>query len=113
MWASDTAPAAGKVSGVIAVVVYGLYGSATGRWHMSPRIVESGTFDAFWDTVAFCFNGLVFFFAGASATNFFWRSSQVRRRGGARPDLTPCCLSTPGPASPCQLHQITCTMPLR
>lgn len=69
---------------MIAVVVYGLYGSATGRWHMSPRIVESGTFDTFWDTVAFCFNGLVFFFAGASATNFFWRSSQARAPAGAQ-----------------------------
>ena len=28
---------AGEVSGVIAVVVMGLYGSATNKWHMSPR----------------------------------------------------------------------------
>lgn len=68
---------AGGVSGVIAVVVFGLYGSATGRWHMSPRVVESGAFEIFWDTVVFAFNGLIFFFAGASSINFFWRSSQV------------------------------------
>ena len=41
------------------------------------RVVENGTFDAFWDTISFGFNGLVFFFAGASATNFAWRSTQV------------------------------------
>lgn len=69
--------ATGNVSGVIAVVVFGLYGSATGKWHMSPRVVESGSFDTFWDTVCFAFNSLVFFFAGASSINFFWRSSQV------------------------------------
>ena len=67
----------GGVSGVIAVVVFGLYGSATGKWHMSPRVVESGAFEIFWDTVVFAFNGLIFFFAGASSINFFWRSSTV------------------------------------
>lgn len=41
------------------------------------RVVENGTLDAFWDTISFGFNGLVFFFAGASATNFAWRSTQV------------------------------------
>ena len=40
-------------------------------------MVENGTFDAFWDTISFGFNGLVFFFAGASATNFAWRSTEV------------------------------------
>jgi hypothetical protein len=74
----NTSAVAGGVSGVIAVVVFGLYGSATGKWHMSPRVVESGSFDIFWDTVCFAFNSLVFFFAGASSINFFWRSSQVR-----------------------------------
>ena len=44
---------------------------------MPCRVVENGTFDAFWDTISFGFNGLVFFFAGASATNFAWRSTQV------------------------------------
>ena len=45
------------VSGVIAVVVLGLGGSATGKWSMSAPIVESGTFDVFWDTISFAVNG--------------------------------------------------------
>ncbi|KAK9840543.1 hypothetical protein WJX81_000451 [Elliptochloris bilobata] len=64
------------VSGVIAVVVLGLGGSATGKWSMSAHIVESGTFDVFWDTISFAVNGIVFFYAGCSSVNFFWRSSQ-------------------------------------
>lgn len=66
-----------EVSGVIAVVTYGLYGCATAKWHMSARVVETGIFDNFWDTVGFGVNGLVFFFAGASSVNFFWRSSEA------------------------------------
>ena len=65
------------VSGVIAVVVFGLYGCATAKWHMSAKVVETGVFDTFWDTVGFAMNGVVFFFAGASSVNFFWRSSEV------------------------------------
>ena len=64
-------------SGVISVVVFGLYGSANGKWNMSSRITESSIFDTFWDTLSFMLNGIVFFFAGASAVNFFWRSSEV------------------------------------
>ncbi|KAK9788845.1 hypothetical protein WJX73_003600 [Symbiochloris irregularis] len=64
-----------EVSGVIAVVVYGLSGCSTAKWHMSAKIVETGIFDSFWDTVGFSINGVVFFFAGASSVNFFWRSS--------------------------------------
>ncbi len=52
----ESARAAG-VSGVIAVVVLGLAGSASGKWSMSAAIVESGTFDVFWDTLSFCVNG--------------------------------------------------------
>lgn len=37
-------PAVAGVSGVIAVVVMGIYGSATGKWDMSPRVAESGHF---------------------------------------------------------------------
>ncbi len=47
------------VSGVIAVVVLGLGGSATGKWSMSAPIVESGTFDVFWDTISFAVNGVL------------------------------------------------------
>ena len=42
---------------MIAVVVLGLGGSATGKWSMSAPIVESGTFDVFWDTISFAVNG--------------------------------------------------------
>ncbi len=67
----------GKVSGVIAVVVFGLHGSATAVWGMSAKVVESGSFDVFWDTLNFALNGIVFFYAGASSVNFFWRTSHV------------------------------------
>ena len=60
------------------MVVYGLYGSATAKWHMSAKVVESGAFDVFWDTISFALNGLIFFYAGASSVNFFWRSAEVR-----------------------------------
>lgn len=39
----------------------------------SPQLVEGGAFFAFWGTVSFATNGVVFFFAGASAVNFFIR----------------------------------------
>eukprot|EP00884_Botryococcus_braunii_P005640 jgi/Botrbrau1/15077/Bobra.0286s0006.2 len=63
------------VSGVIAVVVFGLYGGATAKWAMSPPVVEKGIFYHFWDTISFIMNGMVFFFAGASSVNFFYRST--------------------------------------
>ena len=44
---------------MIAVVVLGLGGSATGKWSMSAPIVESGTFDVFWDTISFAVNGVL------------------------------------------------------
>ena len=44
---------------------------------MSSRLVESPIFDTFWDTISFIINGIIFFFAGASSVNFFWRSSEV------------------------------------
>ena len=39
----------------------------------SPQVAEAGYFFSFWDTVSYAVNGLVFFFAGASAVNFFVR----------------------------------------
>ena len=69
--------AAAQVSGVIAVVVYGLYGSATAKWGLSPKVAESGVFDEFWDTIGFGITGMVFFFSGVSSVNFFVRSAQV------------------------------------
>ena len=68
---------AAQVSGVIAVVVFGLYGSATAKWGLSPKVAESGIFDDFWDTVGFAVTGMVFFFSGVSSVNFFVRSAQV------------------------------------
>ena len=68
------------MSGVIAVVVYGLYGSATAKWGLSPKVAESGVFDEFWDTIGFGITGMVFFFSGVSSVNFFVRSAQVSTR---------------------------------
>lgn len=61
------------VSGVIAVVVYGLTGSATLNWEMSSQARESGVFTTFWDCIGVVINGMVFLFAGVSAMNFFER----------------------------------------
>lgn len=61
------------------MVVFGLYGSATAKWGLSPKVAESGIFDDFWDTVGFAVTGMVFFFSGVSSVNFFVRSAQVWR----------------------------------
>lgn len=48
-------------------------------WHLRPckhpQPVQLGVCAAcsFWDTLSFSVNGIVFFFAGASAVNFFVR----------------------------------------
>lgn len=65
-----------EFSGVIAVVVYGLYGAATTQWDISPEARESRVFSGFWDVTQLLTNGLVFFYAGASATNFFYRCEE-------------------------------------
>ena len=65
-----------KVSGVIAVVVYGLYGAATTQWDISPAAREQKVFSGFWDVAQLLTNGIVFFYAGASATNFFYRCEE-------------------------------------
>jgi NhaP-type Na+/H+ or K+/H+ antiporter len=64
-------------SGVVAVAVYGLYGSATSKYDISPKLEESGAFESFWDTFAFVANGIVFFFAGASSLNFLIRHAPI------------------------------------
>ncbi|KAK9819620.1 hypothetical protein WJX72_000338 [[Myrmecia] bisecta] len=61
-------------SGVIAVAVFGLHGASTSRWDMGHQ--ESEAFEAFWDSVAFVTNAIIFFFAGASSINFLVRSSE-------------------------------------
>ena len=40
-------------------------------------MVELGTFGDFWDTIGLIVNGNIFFFSGASAINFFWRSTEA------------------------------------
>lgn len=86
--------AAAKVSGVIAVVVYGLYGSATAKWGLSPKVAEHGIFDNFWDTIGFAVSGMVFFFSGCSSVNFFVRSAKVSlpRHGRKHEHLTAVCM---------------------
>lgn len=66
---------------MVSVAVFGLYGAATSKWDMSAKVEESGAFDAFWDTLSFINNGLVFFFSGIACINFFVRC--------ARPQSTP------------------------
>lgn len=64
-----------KGSGVIAVCLFGLYGSASGHWGMLATDAESGIHEAVWDTVAFAANALVFFWSGISSVNFVVRSA--------------------------------------
>ncbi|CAD7700965.1 unnamed protein product [Ostreobium quekettii] len=64
------------VSGATAVVVYGLYGSATLYWEISPQTRELKMFRHFYDIFTLMINGVVFFFAGASAMNFFVRTAE-------------------------------------
>lgn len=59
------------------MVCFGLFGAATSRWEMTVNTAASSKFDTFWDTLSYAMNGLVFFFAGVSAVNFFIRSSEV------------------------------------
>lgn len=60
-------------TGVIAVAVYGLYGAATQSWDISMKIHASGAFDAFWETIAFIVNGIIFFYSGVACINFIVR----------------------------------------
>ncbi|KDD76916.1 hypothetical protein H632_c68p2, partial [Helicosporidium sp. ATCC 50920] len=61
-------------SGVISVVVFGLYGNWTSKWGMLARTEQSGAFDAVWDTITFAANGLVFFWSGIAAINYLINS---------------------------------------
>ncbi|KAG2490363.1 hypothetical protein HYH03_011165 [Edaphochlamys debaryana] len=62
-----------QASGVIAVVVFGVYGAATGTWGLSSQARRAGAFDRFWDVLSFCVNGLIFFLLGASSVNYMVR----------------------------------------
>jgi hypothetical protein len=57
-------------SGVIAVVVYGLYGASSYLYGFSTKGVRAGTFFKFWDVLSCMLNGMIFFFVGASLVNF-------------------------------------------
>lgn len=54
-----------EASGVIAAVVFGLFGSATTLWGMSPAAKSSGAFHQFWEGVTFALNGVVSCFTTA------------------------------------------------
>lgn len=58
-----------KCSGVIAVVVFGLWGSATVQWGMNSKNLTRGLYLGFYDVFVFILNGIIFFFVGASITN--------------------------------------------
>lgn len=60
-------------SGVIAVVMYGLYGASSFIYGLSAKGTRQGSFFKFWDVASFITNGMVFFFVGVSITNFFLR----------------------------------------
>lgn len=64
-------------SGVIAVVVLGLYGSAVYTFGLSAKASRQDAFFRFWNVLSFMANGLVFFFVGASCVNFTWRASRT------------------------------------
>ncbi len=57
------------VSGVVAVVAFGLFGNSWALFELgsSERMRDLQSFQ---DTLAFALNGVVFFFAGASSVNF-------------------------------------------
>lgn len=60
-------------SGVIAVVVYGLYGASSFLWGFSAKGMRQQSFFRFWDVISFVTNGMVFFFVGTSVMNFLLR----------------------------------------
>jgi NhaP-type Na+/H+ or K+/H+ antiporter len=63
---------------VIAVAVFGLYGAATSKWEILSK-VDDRSFDAFWDTLCFVVNAIIFFFSGMSCVNFAIRSVHKNR----------------------------------
>jgi hypothetical protein len=70
-----TPPHTPQGSGVIAVVVFGLWGNAHSVWGMLASAEESGAFGAVWDAITCGANALVFFWSGVSSLNYFVRSA--------------------------------------
>ncbi|PNH05577.1 Sodium/hydrogen exchanger 7 [Tetrabaena socialis] len=77
-----------QASGVIAVVVLGVYGAATGMWGLSSQARRTGAFDRFWDVLGFIINSLVFFLLGASSVNYIIRlGAELDSEGSASQSL--------------------------
>eukprot|EP01025_Chloroclados_australasicus_P022893 TRINITY_DN23409_c1_g1_i7.p1 TRINITY_DN23409_c1_g1~~TRINITY_DN23409_c1_g1_i7.p1 ORF type:complete len:1503 (-),score=153.99 TRINITY_DN23409_c1_g1_i7:350-4858(-) len=76
------------VSGVIAVVVYGLYGSYSLKWDLETTRENENMFNNFWTALAQIVNSVVFFFSGASVFNFFVRSIESLETDKSREGLT-------------------------
>ena len=55
------------------MAVYGLWGAATNKWDIALKIEAHGAFDAFWETMAFIVNGIIFFYSGVACINFIVR----------------------------------------
>ncbi|GAX82549.1 hypothetical protein CEUSTIGMA_g9975.t1 [Chlamydomonas eustigma] len=61
-------------SGVIAVVIFGLIGSATMQWGISQKVLQTRALFTFYDVLVFLLNGIIFVFVGASSTNLMIRA---------------------------------------
>jgi hypothetical protein len=70
---NKNAPSLFPTAGVMACVVYGLYGAATVQWHMSIQSKRTRAMEHFWDAVVYQLNAVLFFFVGASSCNFLVR----------------------------------------
>ncbi|KAG1664314.1 hypothetical protein FOA52_005712 [Chlamydomonas sp. UWO 241] len=64
-----------EASGVIAVVCFGLYGSASMTFRMSIKAKREHWMKQFWDCMGFIINSLIFFFVGVSSANFMIRTA--------------------------------------
>lgn len=65
-----------NVSGVIAVVVFGLYGAATSKFELANSDAAS-QLDGAQNTIGSALNGMVFFLGGICATNFLIRAAPL------------------------------------
>lgn len=63
-----------NVSGVIAVVIFGMYGAATSKFELANS-QKALQLDALQNTLAGALNGVVFFLGGATAVNFLIRAT--------------------------------------
>lgn len=75
------APAGG--SGVFALVVFGLYGSATSHWGLLSRAVAGGEYMAIWDTIAEMANAIAFGWGGIVGMTYLIRSARLLKHAPA------------------------------